>query len=63
MTNHRFVLDPEDYVGPPSHGGNQYVRVEHVHNNDSAQAVIGNVHQHSERRHDNDEREDDSGRN
>jgi hypothetical protein len=25
------------------HGGNQYVRVEHVHLNDSAQAVIGNV--------------------
>jgi hypothetical protein len=25
------------------HGGNQYVRVEHVHVNDGAQAVIGNV--------------------
>jgi hypothetical protein len=25
------------------HGGNQYVRVEHVHVNDGGQAVIGNV--------------------
>ena len=25
------------------HGGDQYVRVEHVHINDGAQAVIGNV--------------------
>jgi hypothetical protein len=25
------------------HGGNQYVRVEHVHVNEGAQAVIGNV--------------------
>jgi hypothetical protein len=25
------------------HGGQQYVRVEHVHVNDGAQAVIGNV--------------------
>jgi hypothetical protein len=25
------------------HGGDQYVRVEHVHVNDGAQAVIGNV--------------------
>jgi hypothetical protein len=26
------------------HGGDQYVRVEHVHINEGAQAVIGNVH-------------------
>jgi hypothetical protein len=26
------------------HGGDQYVRVEHVHVNEGAQAVIGNVH-------------------
>ena len=26
------------------HGGDQYVRVEHVHINQGAQAVIGNVH-------------------
>src|SRR5262249_28672806 len=26
------------------HGGNQYVRVEHVHINEGAKAVIGNVH-------------------
>jgi len=45
------------------HVGDQYVRVEHVHINDGAQAVMGNVRQHSERRHDNDKREDDSGRN
>ena len=25
------------------HGGNQYVRVEHVHVNDGGQAVVGNV--------------------
>jgi hypothetical protein len=25
------------------HGGNQYVRVEHVHVNDAGQAIIGNV--------------------
>jgi hypothetical protein len=32
------------------HGGDQYVRVEHVHINEGAQAVIGNVHpQESER--------------
>ena len=28
------------------HGGDQYVRVEHVHINEGAQAVIGNVHPH-----------------
>jgi hypothetical protein len=33
------------------HGGDQYVRVEHVHINDGAQAVIGNVRAHDENRH------------
>ena len=28
------------------HGGDRYVRVEHVHINEGAQAVIGNVHPH-----------------
>ena len=28
------------------HGGDQYVRVEHVHINEGAQAVIGNVLPH-----------------
>jgi hypothetical protein len=27
------------------HGGSQFVRVEHVHINEGAQAVIGNVNQ------------------
>jgi hypothetical protein len=30
------------------HGGQQFVRVEHVHVNDGGQAVIGNVRQSSE---------------
>ncbi len=38
-------------------GGQQLVRVEHVHVNDGGQAVIGNVRHHSERRHDDDKRE------
>ena len=33
------------------HGGGQYVRVEHVHVNDGAQAVIGNERAHDENRH------------
>jgi hypothetical protein len=32
------------------HGGDQYVRVEHVHINEGAQAVIGNVLSHERRR-------------
>jgi hypothetical protein len=32
------------------HGGQQYVRVEHVYVNDGGQAVIGNVKQSSKQR-------------
>jgi len=38
-------------------GGQQFMRIEHVHINHGGQAVIGNVRHHSERRHDDDKRE------
>jgi hypothetical protein len=39
----RAYAIPVEVLRGLRHGGNQYVRVEHIHITDGAQAVIGNI--------------------
>ena len=46
----RAYSEPVETLRRLRHGGNQYVRVEHVHVNDGGQAVIGNVRTRDDKR-------------